>query len=96
MATKQAYQQKLQAQLNEWDAKLDVLTAQSQKVSADLRITYENELAQLKAQRTGARKSLDELAQRGETAWEDMKAGTEKAWAEMGKTMETIASRFKA
>ena len=95
MATKDAYKKKLEAQLNEWDAKLDVLTAQSQKASADLRIHYENELEKLKAQRAAARNLLADLNARGEHAWEDMKDGAEKVWAEMGKAMENIASRFK-
>jgi hypothetical protein len=30
MATKEAYEKKLEAQLKEWDAKLDVLTAKAQ------------------------------------------------------------------
>lgn len=52
MASRQAYVQKLNAQLKEWDAKLDQLSARVQKATADARINYENEL---ESQRPGAR-----------------------------------------
>ncbi len=44
MASKQAYQQKLETQLSEWDARLDVLSAGAQNAKANARIGYENEL----------------------------------------------------
>jgi chromosome segregation ATPase len=95
MASKEAYQKKLEAQLSEWDAKLDVLSARAQKATADARIAYENELESLKAKRAAARETLEELGRRSGTAWEDMKDGVEKAWADMGKAIDKIAARFK-
>lgn len=95
MATKEAYRQKLQAQLKEWDAKLDQLSAKAQKATADARISYENELESLKSKRAAAQNTLEELGRRGEHAWEDMKDGAEKVWDEMSKAMEKVAARFK-
>jgi hypothetical protein len=95
MASKQAYRQKLEATLAEWDAKLDVLSAKTKKATADGRINYENELEALKGKRAAARKTLEEFGQRGEHAWEDMKDGMEKAWDEMGKALDRVADRFK-
>lgn len=95
MASKQAYQQKLEAQLKEWDAHLENLRAKSGQVSADARISFENEMEKLKLRREAAYVRLDELAKRGEDAWEDTKEGTEKVWAEMGKAMERIVASFK-
>ena len=95
MATKEAYQKKLEAQLNEWDAKLAVLSAKAQKATADARISYENDLESLKSKRKTAHQMLVEMGKRGENAWEDMKDGAEKAWDEMSKAMEKVAARFK-
>lgn len=95
MATKEAYQKKLEAQFKEWDAKLALLSAKAQKATADARITYENELENLKSKRAAARKTLEELAKRGENAWEDMRVGAEKAWDEMNKAIEKVMARFK-
>ena len=95
MASKEAYRKKLEAQLDEWDAKLDVFAAKANKASADARIGYENELASLKGKRAVAREKLEELSKRGENAWEDMKDGMEKARDEMSKAIEKVAARFK-
>lgn len=95
MASKEAYQQKLAAQLKEWDAKLDVLSAKARQATADARIGYENELEAMKARRAAAQETLLELGRRGETAWEDMKDAAEKAWDDMGKAMDKITARFK-
>ena len=94
MATKEAYQKKLEAQLGEWDAKLDLLSAKARNAKADARISYESELASLKTRQVAARQKLEELGKRGEGAWDDMKDGAEKAWDEMGKAIERLASRF--
>jgi hypothetical protein len=95
MATKEAYRQKLEAQLAEWDARLDVLNARARKASADVRIEYENELQGLKRQRERAHETLAELGRRSETAWEDMKVGAERAWGEMAGALEKVTARFK-
>ncbi|MBE0594451.1 MAG: coiled coil domain-containing protein [Gemmatimonadales bacterium] len=95
MATKEAYRKKLEAQLAQWDAKLDLWSANARKTTADARINYENELESLKGKRAAAQKKLEELGKRSENAWEDMKDGVEKAWDEMGKAMDRVAARFK-
>jgi len=95
MATKEAYQKKLAAQLKEWDAKLDLWSAKAQKATADARISYENELESLKSKRAAAHKTLEELGKRSENAWEDMKEGVEKVWDEMSRAIEKVAARFK-
>jgi len=95
MASKEAYQKKLEAQLKEWDAKLDQLSAKAQMATADARINYENELESLQSKRAAAHKTFEALGKRGENAWEDMKDGVEKAWDEMSKAIENVAARFK-
>lgn len=95
MATKDAYRQKLEAQLAEWDARLDSFAARAKRASAEAWIDYENELEGLRRQRRAAAESLSELGRRGEDAWQDMKAGTEKAWDELGKALDRVAARFE-
>lgn len=95
MASKAAYQQKLEAQLKEWDANLALVRAKASKATADARVSFENELEKMKVKREEAHRSLEELGKRSESAWEDMKDSTEKVWAEMGKAMEKMTARFK-
>jgi hypothetical protein len=95
MSTKEAYRKKLEAQLKQWDEKVDVLTAKAQKASAEARIKYKNELENLKAKRATLQRTLEELGTRSEHAWEDVKNGAEETWAAMSKALERISSRFK-
>jgi len=92
---KQAFQQKLEAQLNDWDAKLDELKAKALEAKSELRVDYEKQLEILSEKRATAQEKLQELRLRTEDAWEDLKGGTERAWDEMRKTLDQIAARFK-
>lgn len=93
--SKQAYQEKLEAQLQEWDARLDLIKAKAKGLQAEAKIEYESQLAALEQNRDEAQAKLADLRQRGEAAWEDLKEGTERAWGEFGRAMESFASRFK-
>lgn len=95
MTEKQAFQQKLEAQLKEWDAKLEELKSKAQEAKTEIRADYEKQLEILASKRDLARTKVLELRQRTEDAWEDLKGGTEKAWEEMRKTLDHITSRFK-
>jgi hypothetical protein len=95
MTTKQAFQQKLEAQLKEWDSKLAVLTAKAQGAKAKIREKIESEIVVLSNKRTAAQTTLRELRQRTEGAWEDLKTGAEKTWEEMHEALDRVISRFK-
>jgi hypothetical protein len=95
MATKEAYRQQLEARLAQWDARLDLLAAKARKATADAQIDHENELGALRRQREHAVATMTELAKRSEGAWDDVKVGAERAWDEMGKTIDRLAARFR-
>ena len=95
VTAKQDFQQKLETQLKEWDAKLDDLKAKALETKAGIRADYEKQLEVLAGKRAAAQAKMQELRLRTEDAWEDLKGGTEKAWDEMRKALDQIASRFK-
>ena len=95
VATKEAYQRKLEAQLKEWDKQLDQLMAKAKKVRADARTRIEEELAGLKDKRAAAQKKFDELRHHGEGAWEELKDGVEKAWGDISDALGKAVARFK-
>ena len=92
---KEAFQEKLETQLREWDKKLDGLKGKAKKAKADLRHDLEAQLEALRAQRAAAHDKLQELRQRSENAWEDLKEGAEKTWDEMQKAIDSIVARFR-
>ncbi len=93
--SKQAYCEKLEAQLREWDARLDLIKAKAKGLQAEAKIEYESQIQALQHQRQEAVARLEELRKRNELAWEDLKDGTERAWDQFGKAMESFTSRFK-
>lgn len=92
----QAYREKFEAQLQEWDAQLDLMKARASTLKADAKIEFEGQLTALQQKRREASAKLEDLSQRGEDAWEDLKAGTEGAWSELANAMDSIAARFKS
>ncbi len=94
--SKQAYREKFEAQLQEWDAQLDLMKARASKLKADAKIEFEGQLTALQQKRQQAIAKLEDLSQRSEDAWDDLKAGTERAWSELAKAMDSIAVRFKS
>jgi len=95
VATKAAYQKKIETQLKEWDKQLDQLMAKARKAGVEARTKVEDELAGLKSKRAAAQKKLDELRNRGEDAWEDLTDGVEKAWDDISDALGKVVARFK-
>jgi len=95
MITRDEYVRKMQAKLEEWNADIDKLTAKAGGVKADLRHEYDEQIASLKAKQSVASQKIEELQKSGESAWEDLKAGIELAWAAVGEAIDSAKSRFK-
>lgn len=95
MSTKQAYQQKLQAQLDEWSAEIGKLQAKGDQVSADARIEYDRQVQELRTMQAEARRKMGELKNAGDDAWQDLKAGIEHAWNDLGRATKSAAARFR-
>jgi len=92
---KEAFQQRLEAQIEEWDTRLDELKAKAMDAGSELRADYDKQLETLAAKRDALQTKALELRKRTEDAWDDLKSGTEKAWDDMRDALNRIASRFK-
>lgn len=93
--TKKAFQQKLEAQLKEWDAILAVLAAKAQGTRAEIQTKIYGEIKILSQMRAEAQVTLKKLHQHTEGAWEDLKSGAEKTLKEMREALDRVATRFK-
>ena len=94
-STKKAFQQRLEKQLKEWDAKFETLQAKAKKAKAEIRADLEKQIATLADKRASANKKIIELRHRTEDTWEDLRTGTEKKWKEMHEALDRLVSRFK-
>ncbi|MDW7646068.1 MAG: coiled coil domain-containing protein [Desulfuromonadales bacterium] len=95
MSKKEAYEQKLQAQLDEWDAEIKKLKAKADKAGADAQIEYHKQIEELQSMRKSAADKLSELKDAGDDAWEDLKTGIDQAWESLGNALKSASSRFK-
>ncbi len=94
MTKRDAYFEKLQAQMDEWNAELQKLKAQAEKATADGKIEYYEQIEKLKVHQQRAQEKMAELRQASEYAWEDMRKGMESVWVSFGEAVKTATSRF--
>ena len=94
MSMKEAYEKKLQGQLDEWSAEIDKLKAKADSAEADAQLEYYKQIEDLRSMQDAAGKKLDELKEASDDAWEDLKAGIDNAWDSLGSSIKSAASRF--
>ncbi len=94
-SAKHRFQQELEMQLAEWDARLEELKAKARDAKSELRAEFEVQLEALAGKRALAQERLQELHRHGEWAWEDLKESAEKTWTELREAIKRSASLFK-
>jgi hypothetical protein len=93
MDKKDLYIEKLNAQLREWSASIDVLKAKADKAGADLKIGYHKQLDDLKAKRDTARSKIDELKTAGDDAWERVTTAVDRSWDDIKAAFDKVKDR---
>ena len=94
MDTKQAYKDKLEAQLEEWRAKIAQLKAQADKKEADAKIAYSKRIEELNSKKEAVEHKLKELTNASGEAWRELKSGVEKAVDDLKVSLEKARSKF--
>lgn len=92
---RKAYEEKLAAQLEEWNAQVALFKAKADKATAEAKIEYYKTIDALQRKEEEARTKLQGLKAAGDEAWEDLKAGAENAWTEIKTAFHSAASKFK-
>lgn len=95
MSKKEAYEQKLQAQLDEWSAEIAKLKAKADGAEADAQLEYYKNFEELQSMQETAANKLAEFKDAGDDAWEDLKTGIDNAWGSLGNALKSAASKFK-
>jgi uncharacterized phage infection (PIP) family protein YhgE len=80
MDERQAYVEKMDAQLKQWKAKADKLRAQAQESTADVKLQYARQLAELETKIDAAIDVLNKLRNDQTAPWAELKAGFEQAF----------------
>jgi len=95
MELKDAYQDKMNARLREWQAKIDALKARADQAEAEQKIQYYEEIESLRTKQQKVQHKLEELRSAGASAWEEAKAGVEAAWTDLEDAAQRAVDKFK-
>jgi hypothetical protein len=95
MSTKEAYKQKIEAELELAQAKLAEFKAQAKSSAADTRIKYSKQVDELEQKVDATKVKLKELGEASDDAWEQLKVGVEAAWGALSVAIRNAAAKFK-
>lgn len=92
--TKDEFQKKLEARLQEVDAEYAKLREQGRDLKDEAKIRWDEKMADLETKRDAARVKLAEVGNSTAEAWKDVQQGAESAWKELDKSFREAASEF--
>ena len=97
MSELNAYKQKLEAEIEQAEAKLKDLKAEAKSSAADaqIRMQYERRTEELEQYIDDAKAKLKELGGASEDTWEDIKDGVENAWNSLRNAVREGAAKVK-
>ena len=95
MDTRDAYKQKMEAELEAAQAKLAELKAWAKGSTADARIEAAKQVDELEKSVDAAKAKLKELGEASEDAWERLKEGVDSGWASLSSSVRDAAAKFK-
>lgn len=90
MRNKENYHEKLDSQLEEWDARIDLLAIELKRQRADAKVDYGELIENLRHQQATLQEKVAKLKQTSGKTWVELKNSVEKA------TLEHKASLDKA
>ncbi len=95
IAKRKAYQEKLEAQLEEWNAQIALLIAKADKARSEGKFEYDKIIETLQHKQAETMTKLQDLKASSGEAWEELKVGAEKTWTELKAALDRAASKFK-
>lgn len=93
--SREHYQDQIESTLNEWGEEIEKIRKKADKLGADAKGKYREQIEELRARQETARKQLEELKRTGGEAWEDLRSGAEAALDELKKGVEGAVARLK-
>jgi TolA-binding protein len=78
MTTRDAYIEKMKTQLDDLNVRMESLSNKAAEAQANVRATYDKDMAQLREQSVQAKAKMEELKSAGEDRWDAMVTEMEK------------------
>ena len=93
--SREHYQEQIESKLNEWGEEVEQIRKKADKLGAEARVKYQEQIEDLRARQETARKKLEDLKRTGGEAWEDLRSGAESALDELKKGVEGAVAKLK-
>ena len=94
MSLKDAYRQKIEAEIEELQARLAILRAKAKQRVADGKIMTYEEIVETEQKLEAIKTKVKELSNAGESAWQELKTGVDQAWSDLKKAWQKAESKF--
>jgi hypothetical protein len=85
----------METKLKEWGKEIETLRGKADKLGAEARTKWKEQIEELRVKQVSARQKLEEMKKTGGEAWEDLRAGTEAALDELKKAVEKAVRKRK-
>lgn len=95
MSAKDAYKQKVEAEVELAQAKLAEIKARAKGYAADARIEYARQVGELEDNVERMRAKLQKLGEANDDAWEHLKGEVEAAWDKLKVDLRDIGAKLK-
>ncbi len=95
MSKRDAYIEKLKAQLNEWNADVKKWEAKAKGAQADMRIEYEKQLEVFRRQRDQAIEQMRQVQSAAGDAGLELVHGADEAWTKTREAFAKARSHFQ-
>lgn len=95
MDTLEAYREKLEEQLKEWKAKIEILEKKAAEATGETKTELMRAIGELRLKKEVVKEKWIELQKESSAAWDIMKEGVEKAASEFKSALDKAVSRFK-
>ena len=95
MKTREAYIDRMAAQLKKWSARLDVMAAKAGSAADEAKAGLKKQVELLKKKEQAAVASLAKLKESTVDAGGEIAGGVEKAWDDFKEAMHSAGDKFK-
>ena len=96
MSTKAAYQQKIEAEIELAQAKMEALKAQAKSALAVERIKYEKEITAIESGIELTKAKLKELGDASDNTWDHLKSDIETTWTSASHSIHEAYAKLKS
>jgi len=92
---KKAYQEKMEASIQQLNAEIEKLEGKAKSYQADAKIQANRALASLKERKDQLASKLEEMKASSGDSWKDFQGNLNKAYEDIKTAITNAASRFK-